>query len=780
MKKLILICLSVISLFDLNGQDLQMSNIATLKDTFLPKSKISEYDLSTTCTITNLSNIPISQLYYNSIFLSKDQTLDSTDFEIIYYEGSFFSANSSNSIIFGNNQGYIFSKEIPYNYLGNYYLLFVADSHNNIVETNENNNIQSKLINIISCGDLSIKFLSYPDTIDIGKSLVSNPVTIEIKNNGPNDVNNITFYTTFNNSKNELFELKTNESKTLLIEQHNLKFVNTTLNPNANTKFIANVRSNCLESNYSDNSDTTGSISLKLNKSIKITNIVGPSIVTPGNTYQYTFTIKNNGEPELIDSMYFYQLVSASSMKCCGSSNLYPITNSFQKDLGILQTGESKTITTNVTFKSDFFIGNRFELYQNNIQYTELMYLGTSNAKLPTYTLADTIPINYTKFDLKPKYNTSDISVKIKTPNIYFDDSGEFTAIIEIENKGIENARFVKINYGISGSASFFDAYKPKYIQSSKGKVLVNTYNGAFDTYLLLDSLDVNEKVTINIRYKIGNGTPQYPFHFMMDFWAGSTGYYIDSNTTNNGGSLQFLRLVPDLELSNLVLKKYNYVNGDSISFSVDIKNIGLGDYFNYNNLFEANLHNITTNVNYILLNPLPDLRSILISKPIIGKIFSAKLPNNLPLGTYRLNCKIDAYDNIHELNENNNSQISKNILTLSLPNPQKQTPKGKTQGLKGNSPIYSYTIKANTIKALIYPNPTKDILNIDLKDWDNQAIELKIYNTLGVLTKQVILDENHDNIQQLDIATLQNGNYYMFIESGEERSDALKFVKAE
>ncbi len=138
----------------------------------------------------------------------------------------------------------------------------------------------------------------------------------------------------------------------------------------------------------------------------------------------------------------------------------------------------------------------------------------------------------------------------------------------------------------------------------------------------------------------------------------------------------------------------------------------------------------------------------------------------------------IDNKNEIVELSESNNENTNPYGFEM-VGFFKSKTPKTKSK-FQSNNPIYSYTQKSQNPTATIYPNPTKDILNIGLNDWNNQAITLKIFNTLGVLTKQVTLDENHDNLQQLDINTLQNGNYYIFIESGEERSDALKFVKVE
>jgi hypothetical protein len=72
-----------------------------------------------------------------------------------------------------------------------------------------------------------------------------------------------------------------------------------------------------------------------------------------------------------------------------------------------------------------------------------------------------------------------------------------------------------------------------------------------------------------------------------------------------------------------------------------------------------------------------------------------------------------------------------------------------------------------------LYPNPVKEVLNIDFK----QTIEVKsitIYNTLGQL---VVIIPNAQNTKTVDISSLTSGNYFIKINSDKGTSNT-KFIK--
>jgi hypothetical protein len=80
--------------------------------------------------------------------------------------------------------------------------------------------------------------------------------------------------------------------------------------------------------------------------------------------------------------------------------------------------------------------------------------------------------------------------------------------------------------------------------------------------------------------------------------------------------------------------------------------------------------------------------------------------------------------------------------------------------------------------KLTVFPNPAGELINVNIASWDKEALTIKIFNTLGVQVSYILLDENHTPVQILDISEIQDGTYYIFIESKERRSQAIKFVK--
>jgi hypothetical protein len=87
-----------------------------------------------------------------------------------------------------------------------------------------------------------------------------------------------------------------------------------------------------------------------------------------------------------------------------------------------------------------------------------------------------------------------------------------------------------------------------------------------------------------------------------------------------------------------------------------------------------------------------------------------------------------------------------------------------KTLTFKGLSSIY------------IYPNPSNDVMNIDLSNYKNQAVDVYLYNYFGqaVLVKKV--DKVDNTILELNIGDQPTGNYRVRVQS-KGRKDATQSV---
>lgn len=79
---------------------------------------------------------------------------------------------------------------------------------------------------------------------------------------------------------------------------------------------------------------------------------------------------------------------------------------------------------------------------------------------------------------------------------------------------------------------------------------------------------------------------------------------------------------------------------------------------------------------------------------------------------------------------------------------------------------------ESQTISANIYPNPTSDILNIEIEEMTNGTI--RIYSVNGSLVKEEKVNGPHNNI---NVSTLRNGNYLFNISYGNKEING-NFVK--
>jgi hypothetical protein len=72
-----------------------------------------------------------------------------------------------------------------------------------------------------------------------------------------------------------------------------------------------------------------------------------------------------------------------------------------------------------------------------------------------------------------------------------------------------------------------------------------------------------------------------------------------------------------------------------------------------------------------------------------------------------------------------------------------------------------------------IYPNPTNDILNYDIKD----SVEITAINIHDVSGKQVFRNENVSGTSSIDVSNLASGVYFVTFQS-DKNAVTKKFIK--
>ncbi|MFT4758684.1 MAG: hypothetical protein ACI9XO_000378 [Paraglaciecola sp.] len=77
-------------------------------------------------------------------------------------------------------------------------------------------------------------------------------------------------------------------------------------------------------------------------------------------------------------------------------------------------------------------------------------------------------------------------------------------------------------------------------------------------------------------------------------------------------------------------------------------------------------------------------------------------------------------------------------------------------------------------IQVSIYPNPTEDVLNIEISEFQEGLINFSIYNTLG----QIVIREyqiNPSELATINVQSIPNGTYLLRIQGV---GKAMRFIK--
>lgn len=98
----------------------------------------------------------------------------------------------------------------------------------------------------------------------------------------------------------------------------------------------------------------------------------------------------------------------------------------------------------------------------------------------------------------------------------------------------------------------------------------------------------------------------------------------------------------------------------------------------------------------------------------------------------------------------------------------------------KNYVPSHATGEKLNLTNSVIYPNPAKDVINVNLNEKVSGKITLNIYDAQGRLLQTKSIDKNISRAQEsFNIKTLSPGLYTLQIMTTTEKTN-LKFIKAE
>lgn len=83
--------------------------------------------------------------------------------------------------------------------------------------------------------------------------------------------------------------------------------------------------------------------------------------------------------------------------------------------------------------------------------------------------------------------------------------------------------------------------------------------------------------------------------------------------------------------------------------------------------------------------------------------------------------------------------------------------------------------LQDSKIEIEVFPNPTNNLLNIQVKNADDLKIRCKLYNSEGKL-----LLRHDSNLQEFNISMSQfeSGSYYLRVSTNHKKLNALKIIK--
>lgn len=408
--------------------------------------------------------------------------------------------------------------------------------------------------------------------------------------------------------------------------------------------------------------------------------------------------------------------------------------------MGVCLIGNFQTVnpTTNAINKLEDLIA--WEATDKSIDVLTSSYLGSTGLYLrhisghrdggstdcPGDNLYNLIPSIRTAVSNLPCYNGSgsnypDLVIESMwtTPsNPSVDDNVDL--YVEIKNVGTATANSITLNYRINGSIVGSDTHSSLDPNETRIEYL-NNYNfsnsGTFNYCVYIGAV-TNEQNTANNSYCI---------NVIVDSGGGSEDIFLTnvsvSPTTVSAGS--------DVTAYATMNYSGNQLDADLPSFNLD-----------YYISTDCNLSN-----DDIYLED--DISGLGSDDPANDENEVLTIPSNTPSGTYYILFVADADDELNESNENNNIECVQIMVEIPLS-------------------VENYNLQKEVI---LYPNPTKGILNIENEK--SNINSLKVYDTNG---KLILSKENINNY--IDISNIPSGVYIIRLLDDENNKAVYRVIK--
>ena len=340
---------------NISGADLQVTAATA------PTTAVLGETIELTWTVANKGTVTANSDWYDTVYLSSDQTYD---FDDVYVAEKYISTETP----LAKDGSYTISKNVvlPSFTPGNQYLLFVTDSTDSQGETNGTNNTKAVAINI-AAPDLQVTAATAPTTAVLGETVA---LTWTVANKGTGTANS-NWYDEVYLSSDQTYDFddvyvagEYISTQTPLAKDGSYTISKNFVLPNfaSGNQYLLFVADGSRDQGETDETNNTKAVAISLNApDLIITNASAPDSVTVGQTFSVSWDVKNQGT--FTANLDWYDLIVVSTDQIFGNNDDTYVTEVWEGALTPLAAAGTYTKTLNVTLPSTA-TGDRYLLFK--------------------------------------------------------------------------------------------------------------------------------------------------------------------------------------------------------------------------------------------------------------------------------------------------------------------------------------------------------------------------------------------------------------------------------
>jgi len=269
-----------------------------------------------------------------------------------------------------------------------------------------------------------------------------------------------------------------------------------------------------------------------------ITQVSGARTARPGDDTNLTISIYNKGGSDFEgdDSLYIYQRAQVFCSKGpCRVGNL--IKRSSAVPIPSIAAGQTLSFTASFGLPTSFIKGSKGgPLAFDQFNYYET-YVGLKGAAfLNAFSLQT---INAFLFDIDPIYPSTDLVVRLSSPQLTYDSTGNVRVIATVSNEGEETARFVNTGFSTNYPPYDFNFF-PEEVNSTAGTFSTSSFYGSYYHNWFIPELLAGASASIELEYYFQSPNFEFTPLDTSIVFASSFAKIIDLDDQNNQAQMEF------------------------------------------------------------------------------------------------------------------------------------------------------------------------------------------------------------------------------------------------